>query len=151
MEFGSIIPVIIVFIIIVLQIRKRLVSSKLGTSKKSPGWKHKLDDFVSQVRHEIEAGTKENSNGQNDWERIESEYTEPVTISPSELDVEEKISLDKIDVLEDISTEVMSSDDSKKDKRPLDLSYDRKNLRKAVVWAEILAPPLALRDEQGDE
>ena len=38
-----------------------------------------------------------------------------------------------------------------KDKHPLDLSYDRKNLRKAVVWAEILAPPLALRDERGDE
>ena len=36
---------------------------------------------------------------------------------------------------------------SGKTMRPKDLDYGIQDLRKAVVWSEILAPPLALRDE----
>jgi hypothetical protein len=37
--------------------------------------------------------------------------------------------------------------DSGKKIPPKDLVYGIQDLRKAVIWSEILAPPLALRDE----
>jgi hypothetical protein len=36
---------------------------------------------------------------------------------------------------------------SEKEIRPKGLSYGMQDLRKAVIWSEILAPPLALRDD----
>ena len=72
----------------------------------------------------------------------EENYTETI-----ELTIEEP-PLPKIKPLRvKADTEGLAPADSRKEILSKDMVYGIQDLRKAVIWSEILAPPLALRDE----
>ncbi len=158
MKFENLIWIIIPLIYVVSVILKRArADSKAGEKgivKKPPGWKEKLNQFLSQMKQEIEATKQEGLNQETGWEEIlpqEDDDLEPVRkeISPErteqvlEITPSPKIKPARVKaVAESIEQGVSGKAISHRD-----LAYGVQDLRKAVIWSEILAPPLALRDE----
>ena len=112
----------------------------------------KPDQFLSQIKTEIEAANPKGSNEETAWEALlpQEEDVEPVRgESPPE---RIKPVIKKKPVLK---VKPASAGTVSKPMKPVvdgkkilpGLEYGIRDLRKAVVWSEILAPPLALRDE----
>ncbi len=170
MKFEDLIWVIIFLIYVVSVIWKKTRATskagKKGPAKRRPAWKEKLDKFISRVQQELEAAKKEGSKKETGWERVlpreddEPELAmeevalkrlEPIRkeISPERVEpVIEKTPSPKIKpALVDAVPERMAPAVAEKEVLPEDSGYGIQELRKAVIWSEILAPPLALRDE----
>ena len=170
MDFESLIWIIIFLVYVASVILKKVRSaSKPGekrAAKKRPAWKAKLDKFLSQVKQEIKAAKQEDLKKETGWERfLPPEDDEPelamedVTLADLEpvrqeippervVRVPEKTLSPKIKpapvkvVAESIEPAV-----SEKEIRPKGLAFGVQDLRRAIIWSEILGPPLALRDE----
>ncbi|UCH22094.1 MAG: hypothetical protein JSU83_02250 [Deltaproteobacteria bacterium] len=159
MKFEHLIWIIIFLVWVVSVILKRVrAASKTGEkgiAKRRPEWKEKLDNFLSKAQQELKAAKQEDSRKESDWEKVlprEDHGLEPIRkeISPKRM---EQVLLEKTSsprmkpapvkaVAESIEPAV-----SGKEILPKGLEYGIQDLRKAVIWSEILAPPLALRDE----
>jgi flagellar biosynthesis GTPase FlhF len=170
MKFENLILIIIFAVYIVSFILKKVraasKAAKKETARGRPGWKEKLDKFSSQVRQETDAVKQEDSKEETFWEQLlprEDDEPEPVLEEATIKEVEpvrkeispeksaqftEKTSSPKIkpaplkDVAERLEPAVYG-----KEILPENLEYGIHDLRKAVIWSEILAPPLALRDK----
>ena len=158
MKFENLIWIIIFLVYVVSVILKKArAASKAGEeggTPKPPEWKGKLNTFLSRMKQEIEVTKQEGSNQETGWEKIlpqEDDDLEPVRkkLSPERTEqVLEKTPLPKIKparvkaVAESIEPAVSGEAILQRD-----LAYGVQDLRKAVIWSEILAPPLALRDE----
>jgi hypothetical protein len=158
MKFEHLIWIIIPLIYVVTVILKKVYAASKtgdqGIAKRRPERREKLDKFLSQARQEQEIAKQEDSNKETGWEEIlpqEDDEPEPVRkeISPERTEqVLEKTPLRKIKpapvkaVAESIDPGVSGEAILQRD-----LAYGVQDLRKAVIWSEILAPPLALRDE----
>ena len=158
MKFEHLIWIIIFLVYLVIVILKRVYAASKtgdrGIAKRRPEWREKLDKFLSKARQELEIAKQEGSNKETGWEKV---------LPPKEDDLEtirEKISPQRTrQVLEktpspDIKPALVKADAesiepavSGKEILPKDLEFGIQDLRKAVIWSEILAPPLALRDE----
>ena len=142
MEFENLIWFIIflVFVVRVFLKKVRVASkaSEKGVAKKLPEWKEKLNKFISQVQQMAEErDTPEDLGAMR--EEISSERIEQAKVKPPLPKI--KPSLEKADA-ESIEPAVLGT------KIPrTELGFGIQDLRKAVIWSEILAPPLALRDE----
>ena len=142
MKFEHLIWIIIflVFVVsvIIKKVRAASKTSEKGIAKRLPEWKEKLNKFMSQVQHMAREGDTLEDLGpirkEISSERIEQAIEKPplVKIKPA---------LVKADA-ESIEPAV-----SGKEILPKDLEFGIQDLRKAVIWSEILAPPLALRDK----
>jgi hypothetical protein len=118
-------------------------SEERGGGRSRPGLQGKLAKFLSRIKAEIEAANPEGSNEETGREEIlPSEDQEPESIrqrispAPTIKPAPAKA------VVESMKPTV-----SKKENLPKDSVYGTQDLRKAVIWSEILAPPLALRDK----
>jgi len=142
MKFEHLLWVIIFLVYVVSAIIKKrravLKTSEKGVAKKLPAWKEKLDTFMSQVQQMAREGDMV-EDPEPDPEEIYSETIEQAI---------EKPLLPKIKpVLVKADAESIEPAVSGKEIRPKILEFGIQDLRKAVIWSEILAPPLALRDE----
>lgn len=142
MKFEQFIWIIIflVFVVSVIIKKVRAVSktSEKGNAKRLPEWKEKLDKFMSQVQQMAREGDTLEDLGPIRKE-ISSKRIEQAIKKPPLPKI--KPALVKADA-ESIEPAV-----SGKEILPKDLEFGIQDLRKAVIWSEILAPPLALRDE----
>ena len=133
--------VICLFYVVSVIIKKGRATSNTGekeVAKKPPAWIEKLNKFVSQVqqtdRQEDVFEDPESSREENYTDTIELVIDEPPLpkIKPRRVKAD---------------TEGLAPADSGKEILSKDMVYGIQDLRKAVIWSEILAPPLALRDE----
>jgi len=142
MKFEHLIWIIIflVFVVsvIIKKVRAASKTSEKGTAKRLPEWKEKLNKFMSQVQQMAREGDTLEDLGPIRKE-ISSERIEQAI---------EKPPLPKIKpALVKADAESAEPAVSGKEILPKDLEFGIQDLRKAVIWSEILAPPLALRDK----
>ena len=142
MKFEHLIWIIIflVFVVSVIIKKVRAVSktNEKGIAKRRPEWKEKLNKFMSQVQQMAGEGDTLEDLGPIRKE-ISSERIEQAI---------EKSPLPKIKpALVEADVESIVPAVSGKEILPKDLEFGIQDLRKAVIWSEILAPPLALRDD----
>jgi len=142
MKFEHLIWIIIflVFVVsvIIKKVRAASKTSEKGIAKRLPEWKEKLNKFMSQVQQMAREGDTLEDLGPIRKE-ISSERIEQAI---------EKPPLPKIKpALVKADAESAEPAVSEKEILPKDLEFEIQDLRKAVIWSEILAPPLALRDE----
>ncbi len=142
MKFEHLIWIIIFLVFVMFVILKKVraapKTSEKGIAKRHPGWKEKLNKFMSQVQQMARKGDTLEDLGPIRKE-ISSERIEQAIEKPPLPKI--KPALVKADA-ESIEPAV-----SGKEILPKDLEFGIQDLRKAVIWSEILAPPLALRDE----
>ena len=142
MKFEHLIWIIIFLVFVVFVILKKVraapKTSEKGIAKRLPEWKEKLNKFMSQVQQMAREGDTLEDLGPIRKE-ISSERIEQAIEKPPLPKI--KPALVKADA-ESIEPAV-----SGKEILPKDLEFGIQDLRKAVIWSEILAPPLALRDE----
>lgn len=142
MKFEHLIWIIIflVFIVsvIIKKVRAASKTSEKGIVKRLPDWKEKLNKFMSQVQQMAREGDTPEDLG-SIREEISSERIQKAIEKPPLPKI--KPALVKVDA-ESIEPAV-----SGKEILPKDMGFGIQDLRKAVIWSEILAPPLALRDE----
>ena len=142
MKFEHLIWIIIflVFVVsvIIKKVRAASKTSEKGVAKRLPEWKEKLNKFMSQVQQMAGEGDTLEDLGPIRKE-ISSERIEQAIEKPPLPKI--KPALVKADA-EGIEAAV-----SGKEILPKDLEFGIQDLRTAVIWSEILAPPLALRDE----
>ena len=142
MKFEQLIWIIIflVFVVsvIIKKVRAASKTSEKGIAKRLPEWKEKLNKFKSQVQQiPREGDTLENLGPIR--KEISSKRIEQAI---------EKPPLPKIKpALVKADAESIEPADSGKEILPKDLEFGIQDLRNAVIWSEILAPPLALRDK----
>jgi hypothetical protein len=142
MNFEDLIWIILFLVsvvwVIIKKVRAASKTSEKGVAKRLPKWKERLNKFMSQVQQMAREGDTLEDLGpirkEISSERIEQAIEKPLLpkIKPA---------LVKADA-ESIEPAV-----SGKEILPKDLEFGIQDLRKAVIWSEILAPPLALRDE----
>lgn len=142
MKFEHLIWIIIflVFVVsvIIKKVRAASKTSEKGIAKRLPEWKEKLNKFMSQIQQMAREGEPLEDLGPIRKE-ISSERIEQAIEKPPLPKI--KPALVKADA-ESIEPAV-----SGKEILPKDLEFGIQDLRKAVIWSEILAPPLALRDK----
>jgi hypothetical protein len=142
MKFENLIWIIIFLVyvvwLIIKKVRAASKTSEKGIAKRLPEWKEKLNKFMSQVQQMAGEG-----------EPLED--LEPIRKEVSSERIEqaiEKPPLPKIKpALVKADAESAEPAVSGKEILPKDLEFGIQDLRKAVIWSEILAPPLALRDK----
>ena len=139
MKFEDLIWIIIflVFVVsvIIKKVRAASKTSEKGIAKRLPEWKEKLNKFMSQFQQMAREGDTLEDLGPIRKE-ISSERIEQAIEKPPLPKI--KPALVKADA-ESIEPAV-----SGKEILPKDLEFGIQDLRKAVIWSEILAPPLAL-------
>ncbi len=142
MKFEHLIWIIIFLVFVMFVILKKVraapKTSEKGIAKRLPEWKEKLNKFMSQVQQMAREGDTLEDLGPIRKE-ISSKRIEQVIEKPPLPKI--KPALVKADA-ESIEPAV-----SGKEILPKDLEFGIQDLRKAVIWSEILAPPLALRDK----
>lgn len=129
-----------IYVVSVLVKRARAASNtgeKEG-AKKPPAWIEKLNKFVSQIQ---QVDRQEVVFEDPDF-GLEESYSDAIELTIEEPPLPEikplRVKMDtKRPVPADSGKEILSKDKV----------YGIQDLRKAVIWSEILAPPLALRDE----
>ena len=155
MKFESLIWVVI-FLIYVLSIiikRMRAASKTENKGAHRPDWRKKLDEFLAKARQEMNASTQEGPVQETDWERFlpqEDDAAEPLRDEPPPqkiVKVKEKTPAPKIKPTPVKAAAKSPAPVVSEKKIPSKgLASGTEDLRKAVIWSEILAPPLALRD-----
>jgi len=143
MNFEDLIWIILFLVyvvwVIIKKVRAASKTSEKGIAKRLPKWKERLNKFMSQVQQMDREGDTLEDLGLIRKE-ISSERIEQAIEKPPLPKI--KPALVKADA-ESIEPAV-----SGKEILPKDLEFGIQDLRKAVIWSEILAPPLALRDEE---
>jgi hypothetical protein len=142
MKFEYLIWIIIFLAFVGFTIIKRLrTTSKEGKNKfikQRSDWKVRFNKFISQVRQMAGDEDKLKYRGQRRKdifaERIDKAVEKPL------------ISEQKPDVPKSIAERIEATI-SEKAVLPIYFDSGTPELRKAVIWSEILAPPLALRDK----
>ena len=123
--------------------RARAISKNSGKGFIGGEWKTTLDGFLSKAQQEFKAFKQDALKGNTGWEEIlpseeEEQKSIQQRISPAP---KIKPAPDKV-IVEGIKPTV-----SEKENTPKASVYGTHDLKKAIIWSEILAPPLALRDK----
>jgi hypothetical protein len=143
MKFEIIVSIIIFMALLAFSIfRKMRASSKTGknrSDKQGSGWKVRFEKFLSQVQRAA-GGEDLLENQDQRWKDLSSNTIDPaVEKKPLPL---QKPAIPKAFAERNepaVSGHAIS---------PVNLDFGIQDLRKAVIWSEILAPPLALRDKR---
>ena len=134
---------IIVFLVCVglFILRKVIAASKAGakqTPQKRPEWKEKLDQYMARLRQQMETAGQKNQEREPERIRVLSEETGRLAEKTPLPDLKSAAAPPAGE-----KTAPMVSAKAIPRKQP---AYGLSDLQRAVVWSEILAPPLALRD-----
>ena len=156
MKFENLIWVILFLVYMVfIFLKKTRTASKSeerGGGRSRPGLQGKLDKFLSRIKAEIEAANPKGSNEETGWEEYLPQEEDVETVRDASPPERIEPVIEKKPVLKVKSAPAGPVSERKKPvvdgKKILPgLEYGIQDLRKAVVWSEILAPPLALRDD----
>lgn len=168
---DNIVTLIIVIIIVVSsvisEIKKRQKTQK-GLKTEGGGWFKKLDAFLTDIQNRLEQQSKESSTGGFDWSRLrdggdanrsrsdaDEEVVDELVFEEIELPLRPKEkppeAPDRIRTVQPVETPVPSASQlaalhAGKPSHAA-MAVSRAELRKAVIWSEILGPPMALRDQ----
>ena len=156
MKFEHLIWIILFLVYMVfIFLKKTRAASKSeerGGGRSRPGLQGKLDKFLSRIKAEIEAANPKGSNEETGWEEYLPQEEDVKTIRDESPPERIEPVIEKKPVLKvkpaparTVSESIKPVVDGKKILPGLE--YGIRDLRKAVIWSEILAPPLALRDE----
>ena len=135
---------IVIFLVYVVSVifKKMRAASETGEkeiAKQRPEWKEKLDQFMSQVQQMASQEDAPEDLGRIRQEiadgRIKEAVEEPPLPAPKPVVVKKRAKRIEPAV-------------SGKEMLSYDLKFGIQDLRKAVIWSEILAPPLALRKRE---
>ena len=172
---DNIFTVIVIIIIAVLsligEIRKKQKTKK-GAKPAGRGWVQKLDAFLTDIQNRLEQQSKESPTDAFDWNRLRdggvatrsrSDADEDVFDEPVFEEVEPPSRPKRMPPEASAGVQAARSDETQvvpRAPQPKTLhagkpSYaaiavSRADLRKAVIWSEILGPPVALRDQLSD-
>ena len=170
MKFEHLIWIIIFLVyvvwVIIKKVRAASKTSEKGVAKRLPEWKEKLYKLMSQVKKEIETAKQEDLEKETGWERFLPREDDEPELAMADVTLEDLEPIRKethpervVRVLEKtpspkikpapvkVVAESIEPTVSGKEILTKDLEFGIQDLRKAVIWSEILAPPLALRDE----
>ena len=156
MKFEYLIGVILFLVYMVFIILKKTraasKSEERGGGRSRPGLQGKLDKFMSRIKAEIEAANPKGSNEETGWEEYLPQEEDVKTLRDESPPERIEPVIEKKPVLKVKPAQAGTVSESMKPvvdgKKILPgLEYGIRDLRKAVIWSEILAPPLALRDE----
>jgi hypothetical protein len=170
MKFEYLIWVIIFLVyvvsVIIKKVRAASKTSEKGVAKRLPMWKERLNKFMSQVKKEIETAKQEDLEKETGWERFLPREDDEPELAMADVTLEDLEPIRKethpervVRVLKKtpspkikpapvkVVAESIEPTVSGKEILTKDLEFGIQDLRKAIIWSEILAPPLALRDE----
>ncbi|MEJ2153916.1 MAG: hypothetical protein P8X96_01120 [Desulfobacteraceae bacterium] len=169
MDFDSIFTLIIIFIAILSLLGKLKNKPKSGQGAKpkgAGGWIERLNAFLDDLQKRVESQSKgDDAPTADQWRELMDETT---TIKPRPASVESKgLELDFVEEPVAVWKKHPASSNRRKAKRPVEapliaevtrqpmrrhrkslgilVPIKKNELRKAIVMAEILGPPLALR------
>jgi len=157
---------LIVVIIVATVLRKVAGKASRDGSGKIPAWKQKLDQAFAEIRKEMEARPTASPEKGTVWQELmgEASETETETEAFEDLDLgplPEPEAAPRRSRIETMAPPPTVRADSRKEtlkvreaavparprRRRRRFSARRTSLQEAVVWSEILAPALALREE----
>ena len=145
--------------------------AKQGATPPDGGWLTTLKAFLADIQRQIEQQSKDRTTGASGWDQLldggepyssqpdadeaalddlvfEEAQTQPRAkkMPPATPVMAQTIRLDKTQVAPGV-TRRKAAHAGQPSCAPMAVS--RADLRKAVIWAEILGPPVALRDQRG--
>lgn len=171
---DNIITLIVIFIVLGSMIRKLKArqKAKQGATSKGANWITKLNAFLADIQRQIEQQSKGRTSGASGWDHLldggepyrsqpdadeaalddrvfEEAQTQPhpKKMPPAAPVRAQAIRSDKTRVVVPGVTRRKAVHAGQPSCGPMAVS--RAGLRKAVIWAEILGPPVALRDQRG--
>jgi hypothetical protein len=150
-------------IIVATVLRKVAGRASRDGSETTPAWKQKLVQAFAEIRKEMEARTTVSPKEDSVWQELmgetpEAEEFEDLDLGPPP----EPKTAPRRSRIETVGEPPAERADSRREppkvsepavptrprRRRRRFSVRRTSLQEAVVWSEILAPPLALREEQ---
>lgn len=158
MDTENLIWIFIFGIYILSVIAKRLrASAKPKDSVPSPrpsGLRKKFEDWLDKIRQELEAASQKPSSGPTGWDQVAPSQDDWIDEEPEPAAVAAPPSPKKIMARKSklsVRQEPPQAPSSVSVKRGVDdfSSLEVQDLRRAVIWSEILGPPLALRERKG--
>ncbi len=181
MDFENIIPVIIFIIFVVSQVFKVLTAKKPGPAAqkkaKKPGLKDLFGDIASQIKQEIEAAnTRAEAESRpqppppsrpSGWDQLMPQKSEsspehtpktppvkPVRVVQKEKRAKKQPPISESKTIDTKRKEKPAPAQPTVTQKSLPKKHSgsvHQNLRNAIIWSEILAPPLALRHDRENE
>lgn len=162
------IVIIIAILSAISEIRKKQRAKK-GAKPKGRSWVKKLDAFLTDIQNRLEQQSKGSTDGASEWSRLRDGGEVGRSRSDADEEVFDELVFEEIEppprpkekpsarVRPTRSDETQSVPGAPQPKA-LDagkpsyaaMAVSRAELRKAVIWSEILGPPVALRDQLGD-
>ena len=141
--------IIFLFYVVSVILKKVRAASKpgnQGVAKKPPEWREKLNKLFAQIQQQAAREEETFEDLELAREEVPFDTIEPV-IEKSPLPKRKPLVPErKPSVVADAKR--LKPAVSVKKSQPKDLAFGIQDLRKAVIWSEILAPPLALRDDK---
>ena len=170
---DNIITLIVIFIVLGSMIRKLKArqKAKQGATSKGANWITKLNAFLADIQRQIEQQSKGRSSGASGWDHL-LDGGEPYRSQPEadEAALDDRVFEEvptpphpkKMPPAAPVRAQTIRSDKTRAvpgvtRRRALHagqpscapMAVSRAGLRQAVIWAEILGPPVALRDQRG--
>ena len=160
---DNIVTLIVIFIVLGSIVRKFKAQKKAkqGATPPDGGWLTKLKAALADIQRQIEQQAKGRTGGASGWDQF-LDGGEPYSSQPDADEAQtqphpkkmppaapvraQTIRSDKTQVVPDV-TRRKAVHAGQPSCAPMAVS--RADLRKAVIWAEILGPPVALRDQRG--
>jgi hypothetical protein len=150
MDFESLLFFIIILVIFFSTIRKKFASVKTGDSARPASWRQIIGEILSQISKEMEAAKAKPSAEGTGWDRI---IPTPPGPRARALEKKKEVKMSQPSLQKEGVEESALPKEKKRAVSgkctPFRISdAGVRELQKAVAWSEILAPPLALRDEE---
>ncbi len=145
MDFDNILPIIILVIYILSIFRKKKAPENDKPAEKPSGAQKWLENIIGQLGGEIESTKPKPGPAPPTvvWEKNEDmDLPPPVPEPPIIKEKELKQAVPE-------KKEAPKEEKHIKKRQPMGAALSRTKLQEKIVWAEILAPPIALR-EKGD-
>lgn len=172
---DNLITLIFIIIAVLSLLGKIQPKKKAGTaSSNTGGWMERLNAYLTDLQNKIEQQAKANNSNASGWDELVDDTDDDI----DEYDADE-YSLEDLVLEEDVPRPAVKKEPRvpspvKASVRPQDpatampaaqaqpgmgagksmgpiLESNRKDLRRAIIWSEILGPPLALRDQTGHQ
>ncbi len=170
---DNIVTLIVIFIALwsIFSKIKAKQKTKRGATSLSGGWVSKLNAFLTDLKNKIEQQAKESTTGASGWDQFlddGEEYSSQADVDEAAL---EDLMFEEAEAPprpENMPPAVpVRAQATRADKTQFvpgvprrkglhagqppctSITVSRAELRKAVIWSEILGPPVALRDQRG--
>ena len=170
---DNIITLIVIFIVLgsITRKLKARQNAKQGATPPDGGWLTKLKDALADIQRQIEQQSKGRTSGASGWDQL-LRGGQPYSSQPDadEAALDDRVFEEaqkqpypkKMPPAAPVRAQTIRSDKTQgmpgvRRRKAVHvgqpscapMAVSRADLRKAVIWAEILGPPVALRDQRG--